>query len=264
MKKVMITILKSVLFFLGWAIVTAFLPLLDTDNQAIWRLWAEITPCLSIVIFTLIFWLIEKRQVALKLFNKPIKGIMIGILGGVFWLGGTVLLLMLFGIMEFDGSNEVPVILIWILAAFINVVMQELLVRGYLYQMLKYRHNILVATIVTTALFTFMHGGAFEAGLIPVLNVVTMSLLMTVILEYTESIIAPIIMHAIWNCVGAIILGGVSLADDYPHLLNMLLSGSDILSGGACKIEGSIIVLVLNVLLISFFFLLSKRRKVEV
>ncbi len=29
-------------------------------------------------------------------------------------------------------------ILIWIFSAFINVVMQELLVRGYLFQMLKY------------------------------------------------------------------------------------------------------------------------------
>lgn len=37
--------------------------------------------------------------------------------------------------------------------------MQELLVRGYLYQMLKQKHNIVAATIVTTALFTALHGG---------------------------------------------------------------------------------------------------------
>ena len=152
-------------------------------------------------------------------------------------------------------------ILIWIFSAFINVVMQELLVRGYLYQMLKYRHNTIVATIVTTALFTFMHGGAFEAGLIPVLNVVTMRLLMTVVLEYTESIIAPVIMHAIWNCVGAIIIGCVSLADDYPHLLNISLNGSNILSGGSCKIEGSVVVLIINILLICLLLLRSKRSR---
>lgn len=148
-----------------------------------------------------------------------------------------------------------------IFSAFINVVMQELLVRGYLYQMLKHRYNIIVAAIVTTGLFTFMHGGAFETGLIPVLNVVTMSLLMTVILEYTKSIIGPVIMHAIWNCVGAIILGGVSLADDYPHVLNISLTGSDVLSGGSCKIEGSVIVLIINIFLISFFLLRNKIAK---
>ena len=103
--------------------------------------------------------------------------------------------------------------------------------------------------------------GAFEAGLIPVLNVVTMRLLMTVVLAYTESIIAPVIMHAIWNCVGAIIIGCVSLADDYPHLLNISLNGSNILSGGSCKIEGSVVVLIINILLICLLLLRSKRSR---
>lgn len=106
-----------------------------------------------------------------------------------------------------------------------------------------------------------MHGGAFEAGVILVLNVLTMSLLMTVILEYTGTIIAPIIIHFLWNGIGALVLGGVSLADDYPHLFNISLYGNDILSGGSCKIEGSIIVLVLNILLISFFLIRNKRQK---
>ena len=82
--------------------------------------------------------------------------------------------------------------------------MQELLVRGYLYQMLKQRHNAAAAAIATTALFTALHGGALEAGVIPVLNVLTMSLLMTVVLEYSGSIIAPVVMHFLWNGFGAL------------------------------------------------------------
>ena len=138
--------------------------------------------------------------------------------------------------------------------------MQELLVRGYLYQMLKQKHNIIVATIVTTILFTALHGGAFEAGIIPVLNVLTMSLLMIVVLEYSGSIIAPIIMHFLWNGIGALVLGGVSLADDYPNLFVTTFTGSDILSGGICKIEGSIIVLIVNVILIAFFIFIQKKK----
>ena len=127
--------------------------------------------------------------------------------------------------------------------------------------MIKQKHNLIAATVVTTGIFTALHGGAFEAGIIPVLNVATMSLLMTVILEYTGSIIAPVIMHSIWNSIGAIIIGGVSLAEDYPHLLNVIFSGNDILSGGACKIEGSVIVLAVNILMIFVFILLRKKRK---
>ena len=51
---------------------------------------------------------------------------------------------------------------------------------------------------------------------------------MTAVLEYTESLIAPIVIHFLWNGVGAIILGGVSLAEDYPHMFNMVISGNSI------------------------------------
>lgn len=262
MKKLLGTILKGIAFFLGWAIAATFIPLLSTDVPAIWRLWAEATPLLAIVAFTFIFWLFEKRTISLHLFDNCKKGIVVGITGGAIWLGCTVLILLLLGTLSFDGSHVVSMLTVWIFAAFLNVIMQELLIRGYLYQMVKQRHNIVAATIVTTGIFTALHGGAFEAGLIPVLNVMTMSLLMTVVLEYTGSIIAPVIMHSIWNCVGGIILGGVSIADDYPHLLNISLSGNNILSGGSCKIEGSIIVLVINILLIGYFLYILRKRKV--
>lgn len=73
--------------------------------------------------------------------------------------------------------------------------MQEVLVRGYLYQMIKNNYNIVVAVLISTGLFTFAHGGAFEAGILPVLNVITMSLFVTAVLEYTESLVAPIVIH---------------------------------------------------------------------
>ena len=115
---------------------------------------------------------------------------------------------------------------------------------------------------MTTALFTVLHGGAFEAGVIPVLNVLTMSLLMTAVLEYSGSMIAPTIMHFLWNGIGALVLGGVSLADDYPNILITTFTGNEIVSGGTCKIEGSIIVLFVNLLLTALvIFLKSKQGK---
>ena len=116
--------------------------------------------------------------------------------------------------MRITATDTFPMLWLWILSALINTIMQELLVRGYLYQMIKRNYNVVAAMVVTTALFTFMHGGAFEAGIVPVLNVITMSILMTTVLEYIQSLIAPVMMHFIWNGVGGIIFGAVSLADD--------------------------------------------------
>lgn len=260
-KSVLITAAKCIAFFLGWAILSAVLPLSDSDDPAVWRLWAEITPFLAMAAFTFLLWVIERKTVRLHLFDNPIKSMVTGIVTGAAWLAVPVLTMYALGVIRFEGKNTLPQFALWVVAAFLNVVMQELLVRGYLYQMLKQKHNFAAAVIVTTALFTILHGGALEAGVVPTLNVVTMSLLMTIVLEYTGSLIAPTLMHFLWNGVGALVLGGVSLADDYPHLLDMTLSGNEILSGGVCKIEGSIVVLITNIVVITVFVCLQRKHR---
>lgn len=263
MKKAAITVIKFIGFFLGWALLTSILPLSSSEDPAIWRLWAEIMPLLAMIAFTLIFWLIEKKNVKLHLFDNPVKGMALGVITGIVWLAIPVLIMYIAKIIHFDGTNSINLFPVWMLAAFLNVIMQELLVRGYLYQMIKQNYNIAVAMIVTTILFTLLHGGAFEAGVIPVLNVFTMSLLMTVVLEYSGSIIAPTIMHFLWNGIGALVLGGVSLADDYPNLFITTFTGNEILFGGVCRIEGSIIVLFVNVGLTALFMFLKNKHVEE-
>jgi len=260
MKKLLSTIGKTLLFFVGWALLGSLLPVPESPNQAVWRFWAELIPFLTIVAFTILFWLLEKRKIELHIISSPLKNILTGLFLGTIWIGIAAIVLMLLGTMKIVACNSVP--MLWIFSVFLNAAMQELLVRGYLYQMLKSNYSVVVATIITTALFTLMHGGAFEAGILPVLNVLTMSLLMTLALEYMQSLMVPILMHFVWNCVGAIILGGVNLPDDYPHLCVTEFTGSTILSGGTPKMEGSIVVLILNIALILAFLLLLKRRKV--
>ncbi len=261
MKKFVSVTLKTLIFFLGWAIGVALIPIPEPDNAAIWRFWAELMPLLLVAAITLAFWLADKRKIRLHLAERPAYNIVLGLVTGAVWLGGAVGILYLAGAIRFEGRNEISMLWLWLLSALLNTIMQEMLIRGYLYQMIKSSYNIAAAVIVSTALFTLAHGGAFEAGLLPVLNVITMSLFMTAVLEYTESLIAPVVIHFLWNGVGAIILGGVSLAEDYPHLYNMALSGHPVVSGGSCKIEGSIIVLILNLLLMLFFAAAAKKKK---
>ena len=260
MKKFVSVTLKTLIFFLGWAIGVALIPIPEPDNAAIWRFWAELMPLLLVAAITLAFWLADKRKIRLHLAERPAYNIVLGLVTGAVWLGGAVGILYLAGAIRFEGRNEISMLWLWLLSALLNTIMQEMLIRGYLYQMIKSSYNIAAAVIVSTALFTLAHGGAFEAGLLPVLNVITMSLFMTAVLEYTESLIAPVVIHFLWNGVGAIILGGVSLAEDYPHLYNMALSGDPVVSGGSCKIEGSIVVLILNLLLMLFFAAAAKKK----
>ena len=232
MKKLVLVSLKTFAFFVGWAICASILPIPDTKSAAVWRFWAELIPLLSVIGFTIIFWLIDKRNIRLHLTGKPVYNIVLGCITGAIWLGVSVVILSLTGVIHIDGRNQISMLWLWLFSA----------------------------VLISTGLFTFAHGGAFEAGILPVLNVITMSLFVTAVLEYTESLVAPIVIHFLWNGVGAIILGGVSLAEDYPHLFNMVISGNSILSGGSCKIEGSIVVLVMNLILMFGFVMAKKKR----
>ena len=260
MKKVLSVSIKTIIFFVGWAICVSVIPIPDTASAVIWRFWAELIPLLSVIAITLIFWLADQKKIRLHLTGKPVYNIILGGVTGTIWLGASVGILSILGVVQIEGKNQIAMLWLWLLAAFLNTVMQEMLVRGYLYQMIKSNSNIAAAIIVSTGLFTFAHGGAFEAGILPVLNVITMSLFMTAVLEYTGSLIAPIVIHFLWNGVGAIILGGVSLAEDYPHLFDMTIHGNPILSGGSCKIEGSIIVLFMNLAFLIGFVAAKKRK----
>ena len=260
MKKVLSVSIKTIIFFVGWAICVSVIPIPDTASAVIWRFWAELIPLLSVIAITLIFWLADQKKIRLHLTGKPVYNIILGGVTGTIWLGASVGILSILGVVQIEGKNQIAMLWLWLLAAFLNTVMQEMLVRGYLYQMIKNNGSIAAAIIVSTGLFTFAHGGAFEAGILPVLNVITMSLFMTAVLEYTGSLIAPIVIHFLWNGVGAIILGGVSLAEDYPHLFDMTIHGNPILSGGSCKIEGSIIVLFMNLAFLIGFVAAKKRK----
>ncbi len=82
---------------------------------------------------------------------------------GLSWLGISVGILLFTGSARIEDTNHISMLWLWILSAFINTIMQEMLVRGYLYQMIKRNYNVVAATVVSTMLFTFAHGGAFEA-----------------------------------------------------------------------------------------------------
>lgn len=261
MKKAIITVIKILIFFIGWAILSGIIEI-PSDDPAIWRLWAEIIPFIVISVFTLIFLIIEKGEVKIPVIKNICKGAVIGVIVGILWLGlSSVLLFASHHLVLSSEKNSIQKIGIWILAAFINVIMQELLVRGYIYQLLKTKYNLTTAVIVTTLLFTLMHGGAFEAGIIPVINVVTMYLFTTALYESEKTIAAPIMAHSVWNIIGSVMLGEVSLADDYPNIYSVSASDNIILSGGEYKIEASIVVTVINIMLMALFCYRCKRQQ---
>lgn len=266
MKKIAEILIKVILFFMMWLLGVSVIPIPNIENPAIWRFFAELFPLLVMILVTVLFWLIQKKELKMGLIDNWARGIKIGSVVGIIWILVPVFILHIFGIVQFERSNYFSSAGLWFISVFLNVVMQELLVRGYLYQFLKQKSNILIATIVTTGIFTLLHGGAIEAGIVPVFNVLTMSVFMTFLLEWSKSIWAPIMAHYLWNAVGSLVFNVVLLADDYPHIFTAVFLGNDIISGGVCRIEGSIWVLIVNSIfcvLIGFLSAIERKRTVK-
>jgi len=249
MKRTILTLLKIIGFVVGWGVITS-LPMPEISDAALWRFVAELQPLVAVFLMTLLFWLLEKRDPELAPAPITGKGSLAGFLLGILWLGGAVLALWLMDTITFFGPRHISKLPIWILAGILNVLMQELLVRGYLYQLIKKEYNVWVAAIGTSGLFVAFHGTqVFQGGWLPFVTLLAASLLMTAAMEWTGSFAAPLLMHTLWNVVGGIVLNGVVLASDYPHVFDMKLRGYDLLTGGDAKLEGSLITLLLSVLI---------------
>ena len=142
MKKLLITILKIAVFFIGWAVLSGIIGV-PSDNPALWRFFAELIPLAVMILFTVVFWLIEKKTINIPIEENIGKGTLVGIVLGVVWIGVAASILIFSKQLEITGKNEVWSLWFWILSAFLNVIMQELLVRGYIYQLLKERYTLL-------------------------------------------------------------------------------------------------------------------------
>ena len=265
MKKQRIIFLKILTFFILWISVISIIfaigdPTIIKGHQYLIRLWWELIPFLAVILLTIFFYkIVEENKLKKDIQGNVLKKEVFSIIVGILWIGIPILLLHLTGNLQWGKINYVPYLFVWVLSILINVIMQEFLVRGYIFDLIKKEYNKVYAIIINTIIFTLFHGGAFEAGGIAILNVITMSIFVSLLLIYTKNLLGPIIVHSIWNIVGSL-LGLITLADDYPILIDCVINGNEIITGGIYKLEGSIIVLFINLISIILMYLLINNR----
>ena len=97
------------------------------DDPVLWRFFAELIPLLVMVVFTVVFLLIEKRKIKIPVIQNIGRGTLIGSLSGIIWIGVAAGILVLTKQLTITAKNDIPMLWLWILSAFINVIMQELL-----------------------------------------------------------------------------------------------------------------------------------------
>lgn len=259
-KKPFIIILQAVLFFLFWVILLDKLPIPSSEDAAMERFITELSSLLVVLALTIIFnRIVEKPPLSIINFKALPKHAVAGLFLGAFWIGSALILIYLLQAMRFEPTGGLSQPGIWVLALLINAATLEFLFRGYIYQMLKRYMGMSVAWVLTSFFFTALHTSAFLEGLLAVFNVFTLSLLLTALVEYTESVITSICAHFVWLTVGGIGFGAVRLSPDFPAFYHAVSLNNEYLSGGAFKLNGSVIMLIVNIVLL--FLITHQLRK---
>ncbi len=258
MKPIWTIIWKSVTFILLWAILyTPFVvwlaPKVDSSPLNS-RLYFDATGALTILIAAWIMVRFVDRRSFLTLGFAPhqfIRDSALGIFIGLLWLGLSLVILWLFGLVipQTTGQMNLSILVIAAIAMFLNTVTQEVLARGYVFQTIQSQSNATLAVIVTSIIFVLYHAAGLQGSWLPALNVFCAGVLFGATYYLTGNMWLPIAIHFAWNFLLGPILGlsvsGQDLANNW-HVFT--LQGPALFTGGDFGVEGGLVVTLITLL----------------
>lgn len=176
---------------------------------------------------------------------------------GAAMLTACVLLMWAFGVVQFTSFHVSPAFLgeflILVLAWSVQGTTEELLTRGWMFSSLSAKHNIPVGILISSLFFTFLHLGNNAISLIPILDLTLFAILACLVMLKTGNLWVIGGIHAAWNCFqGNVFAFPVSGSQAGQAFIAVNTSGPDWLSGGAFGVEGSVISLIVQGLVIAW------------
>ncbi len=146
-----------------------------------------------------------------------------------------------------------------------NVLTQQLLLCGYIFQTIRSRSRFVVALLISAALFSAYHAGAFGGEWLPALNVFAAGALFCLAFGITGNLWFPIATHFAWNfllgpVLGLTISGSSRLGEGGAVFV---VEGPALFTGGDFGLEGGLIVTVTTALCIAALLLVRRRQPRE-
>lgn len=265
---------RAVAFLLLWAVLMA--PLVVPFAQILDE-WGKSSPLQARIYFSIVgaLAMLVATSAALRIFDRlPFSSIGLGARGftrqalpglalGVLWLAVVVAGLWLADCLtaEHDGAVSIPLLLGAALDVFLNVLTQQLLLCGYLFQLLRRVSTTRTAIGISALLFVAYHAGALSDGGLPLVNLFLTGTLFCLGAVLANGLWFTVFLHFGWNFMLGPVLGlTVSASDDLGSGWRLLkLSGPDILTGGAFGLEGGIVTTFATAILIVVFIQYDRR-----
>lgn len=217
----------------------------------------------------LVLWIFMKYvdkekfvNLGLHVKNRKIDFIL-GIVLGIVVMGLGYELLVLLNEISFDKIVFDPINILISVALFTCVaIMEEILFRGYILRNLMISFNKYIALIISSLLFSLMHGMNPNMDGFSAMSLFLAGILLGISYIYTKNLWFPIALHLSWNLFQTLFGFNVS-GQDFYSVIEFKTQENNLLNGGAFGMEGSILSIIANVLIIAGIIVYYTKYKVS-
>lgn len=128
---------------------------------------------------------------------------------------------------------------------------EEVAFRGVVQRVLSKGMNKWIAWVVAACIFSLVHIDNDNFSFLPFVNILLAGLLLGGVYMYTNNLLYPISLHFFWNFLQGNVLGFSVSGNIIPHTnLKVFCTGSELMTGGAFGLEGSILCTIFLVIAI--------------
>lgn len=131
----------------------------------------------------------------------------------------------------------------------IVAVVEETLLRGYVLKNLMNSFNKYLALIISSILFSLMHGANPNIDLFSLFDLFLAGILLGLSYLYTKNLWFPIALHLSWNLFQTLLGFNVSGQDTYS-IIEFQIKESNLVNGGAFGFEGSYLSIIAQIITI--------------
>lgn len=201
--------------------------------------------------------------------KKYLSGFAIGVGMNV----GIVLILAILGLIKqgsdnltVTGVNAIGGVLVFLFAFVIQGASEEILTRGWMFQVIGARYKPWIGVIITSIAFSLMHSGNDGAGILAGVNIFLVAILLSLFVMKDGSLWSACGWHSAWNWTLGNVFGlSVSGNSEKVSLFNLTTTGDELITGGEFGVEGSLILTLLLASMIVFIalYLVRKDKKLK-
>ena len=146
---------------------------------------------------------------------------------------------------------------------FITVALaEEILFRGYILRNLMYSFNKYAALLLSSTLFSLMHGVNPNMDWFSFLSLFLAGILLGMSYIYTKNLWFPIALHFSWNFFQTLFGFNISGQDLYS-LIEFKIEEKNIINGGNFGFEGSIFSIIIQVIIITAIIIHYQNKKTK-